>query len=473
MKFSYKILMWTIIIMAAAFGASGYFFVNYVFETSMEREVGQAMDDSSILQFAFETAALNIPSKYDVLQDSTIEEIGSNLENGGQGSGRLLRLSDEERKLLYASEGFVDDITFLEQIDANTRIYQVIQLGEHYYVQTGTAITTLDRILYLETMKDVTPVYNERTRGFEVYRRVTIIMLVGSSVVMFFISILLTKPIRLLTKATRKMAQGDYGYRAKQISNDEMGQLTCDFNLMANALEDNIHKLEEENRAKEDFIAAFSHELKTPLTAIIGYADLLRSRKLDEEKHFLSANYIYTEGKRLETMAFRLLDIIVTKRGEVEFSEVKVEELFGYLEEMYGQNEEYEISISYEKGIVCGEINLLKSVMLNLVDNAIKASDPGKKIEICGCQKEDGYHFWVRDYGVGIPAEECKKITEAFYMVDKSRSRSKNGAGLGLALCASILELHHSKIMIESVLGEGSDIGFVIPNKEVNAHAQE
>lgn len=467
MKISYKILLWTIIIMAAAFGASGYFFVNYVFETSMEREVGQAMDDSSILQFAFETAALNIPSKYDVLQDSTIEEIGSNLENGGRGPGRLLRLSDEERGLLYASEGFTEDTTFLEQIEAGTRIYQIIQLGGHYYVQTGTAITTLDRIIYLETMKDVTQVFHERTRGFEVYRQVTLMMIFSSAVVMFFISLLLTKPIRLLTRATRKMTEGDYSYRAKQMSHDEMGQLTCDFNLMANALEENIHKLEEENRAKEDFIAAFSHELKTPLTAIIGYADLLRSRKLDEEKHFLSANYIYTEGKRLETMAFRLLDIIVTKRGSVEPEELNVDELFGYLQEMYGNQKEIIVNVSWEKGIVYGEMNLLKSVLLNLVDNAIKASEPGSPVEVYGAKTANGYHFWVKDYGVGIPEEECRKITEAFYMVDKSRSRSRNGAGLGLALCTAILELHHSRLEIESVLGEGSNIGFVIPDKEV------
>ncbi len=473
MKFSYKILLWTIIIMAAAFGASGYFFVNYVFNTSMEREIGRALDESSILQFAFETAALNIPSKYDVLQDSTIEEIGFNLENSGQGSGRLLRLSDEERMILYASDGFTEDTEFLGQIDAQTRIYQVIRQGERYYVQTGTAITTLDRIIYLETMKDVTQVYEERTRGFGVYRRVTLLMLFTSSVVMFFISLLLTKPIRLLTQATRKMAEGDYGYRAKQISNDEMGQLTCDFNLMANALEENIHKLEEENRAKEDFIAAFSHELKTPLTAIIGYADLLRSRKLEEEKHFLSANYIYTEGKRLETMSFRLLDIIVTKRGEVTFTDVKVEELFEYLREMYGRTQNINISISCEPHVIYGEVNLLKSVLLNLVDNAIKASEEDDRIEVCGRKVEKGYQIWVQDYGVGIPKEECKKITEAFYMVDKSRSRSKNGAGLGLALCTAILELHHSRLEIKSVLGEGSNIGFVLPDKEVAAHEQE
>ena len=470
MKFSYKILLWTIVIMAAAFGVGGYVFVNYVFETSMEREVGQAMDESSILQFAFETAALNIPSKYDVLQDSTVEEIGSNLEEG-QGEGRLLRISDEEKQVLYASERFIGDTQLLEQISENTRIYRVIQSGERYYVQTGTIINALDRLLYLETMKDVTSVFEERTKGFAVYRRVTLVMLLCSSVIMFFISYWLTQPIRLLTKATKKMAEGDYSYRAKQISEDEMGQLTSDFNVMANALEDNIHKLENEIRAREDFIAAFSHELKTPLTAIIGYADLLRSRKLDDEKHFLSANYIYTEGKRLETMSFRLLDMIVTKRGEVSLQSVKVSQLFQYLQDLYGENKEMEIFIQYDEDVITAEANLLKTVLINLTDNAIKASEPGQRIEIRGRKAVDGYHFIVQDHGVGIPEEECKKITEAFYMVDKSRSRSRNGAGLGLALCTTILELHNSRIEIESVLGEGSTFCFCIPNEEVTTHA--
>ena len=90
-------------------GASGYFFVNYVFQTSMERETRQALDESSILRFAFETAALNIPSKYDVLPDGTVEQIGVYLENSGQHGNRLLRISDENGKVLYVSEGFTGD----------------------------------------------------------------------------------------------------------------------------------------------------------------------------------------------------------------------------------------------------------------------------------------------------------------------------------------------------------------------------
>lgn len=473
MKFSYKILVWTIIIMAAAFGMGGYFFVNHVFETSMEREVGQAMDESSILQFAFETAALNIPSKYDMLQDAAIKEIGYNLENGGQGNGRLLRLADEDRTVLYASEGFVEDTAFLEQIQKGSRIYQIIavpdETQERYYIQTGVVIDALDRILYLETMKEVTEVFEERTQGFAVYRSLTVAMLLVVSVVTFFIATWLTKPIRLLTRATKKMAEGDYSFRAERISNDEMGQLTSDFNRMANALEENIHKLEEEVRAREDFIAAFSHELKTPLTAIIGYADLLRSRRLDEDKHFLSANYIYTEGKRLEAMSLRLLDIIVTKRWDIELQDADAEVLFEYIRDMFAENPDVELKLQYDKSQIRGEINLLKSVLLNLVDNAVKASrDKEEKpvVEVFGQRREDGYFFAVKDYGVGIPPQECKKITEAFYMVDKSRARSKNGAGLGLALCTEILKLHHSELIIESTPGEGSMFSFLLPAEE-------
>ena len=140
MKFSWKILFCTMLIMAAACGASGYFFVNYVFQTSMERETRQALDESSILRFAFETAALNIPSKYDVLPDGTVEQIGVYLENSGQHGNRLLRISDENGKVLYASEGFTGDTSLWEERGENTRVYRVVQSGDSYYIQTQTRI---------------------------------------------------------------------------------------------------------------------------------------------------------------------------------------------------------------------------------------------------------------------------------------------------------------------------------------------
>ena len=462
MKFSLKILLWMIIVMALALGFSGFYFVNYVFETSLEREVGQAMDETNILGFAFETAALSVPAKYSVLPDNTVEEIAANLERGGQSDGRLLRISDEEKNILYTSDGFEMDEELLTQTAENLKTYRIMQAGDKYYIHSGTTVTALNRILYLENMKDVSEVFTERTMGFALYRRVTLVMLLVGMVIMIFISSMLTKPVRLLTVATKRMAAGDYAYRAKQISQDELGDLTQDFNSMAEALEENIEKLKIEIEAKEEFMGAFAHELKTPLTAIIGYADMLRSHRMDEEKSIMSANYIYTEGKRLEAMSLRLLDIIVAGKEEAQLQVVSADTVFEYLKDMFDSGRDISFEFAYEQGEMLAEVNLIKTVLVNLIDNACKASESGGRIEVNGYLLENGYRFSVKDYGIGIPEKELHKITKAFYMVDKSRARSKNGAGLGLALCVEILKIHHSKLEIESSAGEGSCFSFVL-----------
>lgn len=463
MKISLKLLLSTIVVMALALGLSGYFFVNYVFETSLEREIGQAGDESSILGFAFETAVLNVPTIYSTLPDSTVEEIAQNLERGGRSTNRLIRIADEEKKILHISDGFEADEELLEQAEQSTKSYRIIHTQEGYYIHTCAAVKALSRVLYLETMKDVSGVFAERALGFSLYRKVTAVILVIGTLIMHFISSLLTKPIRLLTRATRRMADGDYAYRARQVSRDELGQLTCDFNDMANALEETISQLEEEIEAKEEFMGAFAHELKTPLTAIIGYADMLRSHKLDEEKSFMSANYIYTEGKRLEAMSFRLLDIIVAKKSEVQLGEVPAGEIFSYLREMFDNDRRnMKFEFSHDRGRVLAEVNLIKTVLVNLIDNACKASEEGGVISVRGVMLGSEYRFEVEDEGIGIPQEEQHKITKAFYMVDKSRARSKNGAGLGLALCAEILKIHGSMLVIESEQGKGTCMSFTL-----------
>ncbi|MDE6220251.1 MAG: HAMP domain-containing histidine kinase [Lachnospiraceae bacterium] len=463
MKISLKLLLSTIVVMALALGFSGFYFVNYVFETSLAREVGQAADESNILSFAFETAALTVPARYSVLPDNTVEEIASNLERSGRSTNRLIRISDEQKEVLHTSDGFDADEQLLQQTWTDIKTYRIIETSNGYYIHTCASINSLGRILYLETMKDISDVFTERAMGFSLYRKVTLVMLLIGTGIMHLIASLLTKPIRLLTRATRRMAEGDYAYRARQVSNDELGQLTRDFNHMANALEENIEKLEEENEAKEEFMGAFAHELKTPLTAIIGYADMLRTHKLDEEKSFLSANYIYTEGKRLEAMSFRLLDIIVAKKDEAELSQIAVAEIFEYLREMFAEEKrDMKFVFRYDDGTVWAEVNLIKTVLVNLIDNACKASEAGSTVTVRGRKLDAGYRFEVEDEGIGIPVEEQRKITKAFYMVDKSRSRSKNGAGLGLALCEEILKIHHSELTIQSEQGKGSCIGFTL-----------
>ena len=172
-------------------------------------------------------------------------------------------------------------------------------------------------------------------------------------------------------------------------------------------------------------------------------------------------------------MSFRLLDIIVTKKQEITLQNISASSIAEYLTDMFHADRTWEFTFQCEEGCVCAEGNLIKTVLVNLIDNACKASEPGSLISVTGEVTEQGYRFAVRDAGIGIPEEELHKITQPFYMVDKSRARSKNGAGLGLALCVEILRLHHSELHIESTPGEGACISFTLPADKKSAGSHD
>lgn len=222
-----------------------------------------------------------------------------------------------------------------------------------------------------------------------------------------------------------------------------------------------LHNLEEAADRREEFIASFAHELKTPLTAIIGYADMLRSKDMAPKPRFTAAGYIFSEGRRLEALSLKLMDIIVAGKGEFERRRYDagyfIREVAAVSVPSTG-GDGLVLDMRWEKGEVLIEPDLFKTLLINLVDNARKASKSGQHVELYGKREEGGYSFYVKDYGRGIQESELSKIKDAFYMVDKSRSRSQNGAGLGLALCQRIAELHGTSLEYDSTVGKGTTV---------------
>ena len=132
-------------------------------------------------------------------------------------------------------------------------------------------------------------------------------------------------------------------------------------------------------------------------------------------------------------------------------------------------NEDITLDMRWEPGYILVEPDLFKTLMINLVDNARKASHKNSVIELYGKVEDGGYAIYVRDHGRGMPKEELSKITEPFYMIDKSRSRAQNGAGLGLALCQRIAELHETKLEYESEVGAGTTVRILVKGGAPNA----
>ena len=236
-------------------------------------------------------------------------------------------------------------------------------------------------------------------------------------------------------------------------------------------LERSIENLENVAARREEFIGSFAHELKTPLTAIIGYADMLRSKEMAPKSRFTAAGYIFSEGKRLEALSLKLMDIIVAGKQDFEPKRFEV----GYFIRSIAavtvpslSNEGITLDMRWEPGEIEVEPDLFKTLMINLVDNARKASHQGGVIELFGKAEDGGYALYVRDHGRGMPKEELSKITEPFYMIDKSRSRAQNGAGLGLALGARIAELHGTKLEYESEEGKGTTVRILLKGGAVS-----
>ncbi|MFR5421029.1 MAG: HAMP domain-containing protein [Oscillospiraceae bacterium] len=133
----------------------------------------------------------------------------------------------------------------------------------------------------------------------------------------------MTRPLRRISRTARQLAAGQTDRRVTVRTDDELGDLAQNFNAMADALEARLRELAAAAQRQKEFTASFAHELKTPLTSVIGYADTLRSRTLPSEMQFEAANAIYTEGKRLERMSFALLDLFALERSEPSFSRVQ------------------------------------------------------------------------------------------------------------------------------------------------------
>ena len=290
-----------------------------------------------------------------------------------------------------------------------------------------------------------------------------------ASILLVIFSKLLTRPLVKLKDASKEVAEGNFNMRVKEshgiTSSTEITELSQSFNTMADYVEDYIEQLKLATQNRDNFIADFTHELKTPLTSVIGYADMLRSYEMEPEQRRECADLIYKEGSRLEALSLNLLNLIVLKNDEIKAVNIRTDIIADdikksvlFILKKYG----VKLKLNVEKAEVNAEPSLLKTLLYNLIDNACKASESGKPVTLTGYVDSDRYRFCVTDSGCGIAEDDLAKITEPFYMVDKSRSRSMGGAGLGLSICNEIAKLHGSTLEIVSEVGKGTDISFTV-----------
>lgn len=474
MKLFWKQFTAIVCLLVSLFAVFGCIFLQTSFQIMLEREKERGLEEWKMFQFALLASMEALPEGYPIENDvmtemsETIEDSIGNQENG-------IALYNEERQLIYKN-GMYYGALMAENIGTERAMWRLTNTEAGHYLEALSRIGSSSGNYYLAFGRNIQYVYDARDRLYEQYRNMVLFVIALSIPVSWFLAYHFTKPIRQLMKATRDFARGNYQSRVEVKGEDELASLMMEFNRMARRLEKSIWDLEDAARRQEEFTGAFAHELKTPLTSIIGYGDMLRSMNLTEEEKRSSSDYIYKQGKRLERLSYKMMELVRVDKQGITLKPMKTREL-AYEIARFTKRLLWEKNVAFEKtiapGIIWGDLDLLCSLFGNLIDNASKACGRKQygegeqgKILFVGKQEKNGYSFTVEDNGCGIPADEVGKITEAFYMVDKSRARKEGGAGIGMTLCSRIVKLHHAVWKIESKEGSGTSVYVFFPEEE-------
>lgn len=446
MKFRVKMTLCMLALLSLLFGAGGSLLISRSFQDSLEREKASAY---AACRMAW--GALQIVNGLDPYQDA--EAMGRTLEQLDQNRNlwSFLRLETREAAL-YSTEGAALLNDPQDWPDPGTcQVFISVGNDGRRYLLLASAVEASGELLFLRTAHDITALYEMRQSQQQTYLWVFLVMALLCAGLSYVVSWVLTAPLEGLSRASRAIASGHFSSRVRVRSEDEIGAVSEDFNSMAEQLERHISQLHQAMERQEQFVGSFAHEMKTPMTSLIGYAELLRSGTLTPEEQAEAAGYLYSEGKRLESLSRKLLELLVLKNQDLELVAVSPAELIGALaERLRPLYRGIAITCVCEPGLCLLEPDLVWSLLLNLADNARKAMEDGGALQFRLDLLEDGCRIQVLDTGRGIPPQSLERLTEAFYRVDKARSREQGGFGLGLALCQEIVALHRGTIRFDN-----------------------
>ncbi len=456
MKLFHKVFLCFSVIFGLTFQVAGYLLIDFSYQNVIEQEKRIATQQFQYNQYILQSA---LYAKQDslALGEQDMERISRNFSVP-------VAFYGADRKLIFDSLSTEQTGFDFENKANDTLSYRIVQSGEESYIYVYGYVSQGENEAFLVTETDISQAISSQREMADYFQKIYLVLLGIGIPFLILVTGTLTGSIKKVSKAANKIAEGNYSERIVHHSKDEVGELACDFNRMAEKVEEKIFELLEMARQKEDFTANFAHELKTPLTSVIGYADMLYQKDLPRQQVKEVAGYILSEGMRLEALSQKLMDLFVLDKQRFMLEQLQIREMLEHMKPgMVSLCEKNGVSLSVqtEEACVRADYDLFETMILNLIDNAVKADSCN--VNIIGKRCKTGYELCVADDGKGIPPQEIERITEAFYMVDKSRSRKLHGAGLGMALVSKIVNIHGMEMKIVSDGKSGTQISLLFP----------
>ncbi|MHA6529107.1 sensor histidine kinase [Paenibacillus sp. BAC0078] len=294
------------------------------------------------------------------------------------------------------------------------------------------------------------------------FLRTQLLFVLGlGSVLILIAARYIVRPLQLLTRATRRMAKGDFNVSLPTKRSDEIGELTRSFNVMA-------RELGELEAIRKQFVSDVSHEIQSPLTSIKGFTQALKHKQLDEASRMRLLDIIEEESDRLSRLSGDLLQLSLLEYEHfqlepVEFSlDEQLRKAVIALEPQWSARG-ISMELELEPVVIVADEDKFSQVWSNLLSNSIKFTGPGGTVGISATQKGNEVLVKVTDNGIGMPVEELQHIFKPFYKLDKARERKAGGSGIGLSIVKRIADLHHARIEVDSEPGAGTTISLWLP----------
>ncbi len=452
MKFAFKIVSGTMMIILVMFSLSGILLIHNHFQHAFELQMKTNTAEFDLEKYSIETMITELGADSTIDQERLKDQLYT--LSAYMGNSRKLYVAINEQ-LVWGNLPFAIDSKAIQNGD-------MITYENMHYVLLCSRVKMNQETITVIGAYDISTLYEVRNQNLTYFYFIEILLLFICAGLISVLAHFLTKPIQSLNEATKAVAGGDLDTVIPITSHDEVGELAASFVVMIEAIKKRQQELEQALKQREDFIANFTHELKTPMTSIIGYTKILRQAKYSTEDKEKALNYIYSETKRLELLSHRLLELMELSANRIELQKIDAYELLQAALQLAEERLMIEVHANVEHAYVLGERELLISCIMNLLENAKKASDNEINITLSGKKTDDGYQITISDHGIGMAQSELARIDESFYTVDKARSKKSGGYGLGLSLCTRILKLHDSELHIESEVGKGTDASFLL-----------
>ena len=337
--------------------------------------------------------------------------------------------------------------------------FLVLNIGSYtnYLVQMGNDNPLVQRFAFVSTVS------------------ILLFVLVGIlifTIIFLFLQRKTAKDIETLARGVKQISAGDFHTEIAISGEGELAHIAESIRLMEEELSAHIEKERENEQSKTDLITNIAHDLRTPLTSILGYLDLLRNNQMVPEemkKHYIEI--VYNKALRLQKLIEELFGFTKLSYGKLNMniSTLDLVQLLSQLvEESYPNFEKnnlsYDFSANVKSLLIEGDGDLLARLFDNLISNAIKYGAEGKRVLIRLRKEKEAVSVQVLNFGYVIPEKELPLLFDKFYRVEYSRSLSTGGTGLGLAIVKNIVDMHHGNITVQSDMG-GTRFTVTLPLK--------